>query len=262
MMKVLMLGEVVGIPTVKEIRKSLKKVIETEKIDFVVANADGASDGYGILADTAYQLHNAGVDVITGGDYIFNKKDIKEFLGKFPRILRPYNLPKETVGRGFMLVQLENGKKIGVMNVLGRTGFQKIFANDPFYVIDGAIEKMRESTNIIIVDFHGGTTSEIQAMHWYLRGKVSLVAGTHLRVLTTDCRIIGDHTGVVSGLGYCGGYYSVGGLSFETEIKKIRSGQFMYSKVASENIILQGIIAEIDEETGKTLRIDLYEKNL
>lgn len=262
MIRVLILGEVVGIPTVKEIKKNLKKIIQEEKIDFTIANCDGASDGYGILADTAYQLHNAGIDVLTGGDYIFNKKDIKEFLGKFPRILRPYNLPKETVGRGFMIVQLENGKKIGVMNLLGRTNFSKIFANDPFYVIDSAIEKIKESTNVIVVDFHGGTTSEVQAMQWYLKGKVSTVFGSHLRVLTTDNRVIGDYTGVVTGIGYCGGYYSVGGLSTETEIKKIRSGQFIYSKVASENIVLQGVIAEIDEESGKTLNISLFEKKL
>ena len=205
MIRILVLGEIIGISTTKEIKKHLRKIIQDEKIDFTTANVDGASDGYGVLADTAYHLHNSGIDVLTGGDFIFNKKDIKEFLGKFPRILRPYNLPKETVGRGFMVTQLESGKKIGIINLLGRTNFQKIFANDPFYVIESAIEKMKESTNIILVDFHGGTTSEIQAMHWYLKGKVSLVLGTHLRVLTTDRRIIGDHTGVITGTGY-GGY--------------------------------------------------------
>jgi len=262
MLKVLILGEIIGLPTVKEIRRNIKKVLEDEKIDFTIGNVDGASDGYGILADTAYHLHASGIDILTGGDYIFNKKDIKDFLGKFPRILRPYNLPKETVGRGFMVTQMENGKKIGVMNLLGRTNFQKIFANDPFYVIDSAIEKIKESTNIIVVDFHGGMTSEVQAMQWYLKGKVSLVVGSHLRVLTTDNRIIGDHTGVITGIGYCGGYYSVGGLSAETEIKKIRSGQFIYSKVSTDNIVLQGIIAEIDEESGKTMSINLFEKKL
>jgi 2',3'-cyclic-nucleotide 2'-phosphodiesterase len=260
--RILFLGEIVGIPTVKELRKNLKKIITDNNIDLVIANADGASDGYGLLADTAYQIHSSGVDIITSGDFIFNKKDIKDFLAKANFILRAYNLPKDSAGRGYLIYNAKNDSKIAVVNLLGRTNFNKIFPNDPFALIDIVLEKLHDITPNIIVDFHGGTTSEIQAMQWHLAGDVSLVAGSHLRVLTTDNRIIKEKTAVITGLGFCGGLNSIGGLSPETEIKKIKSGQFAYSKIANENIIFQGILTEIDETNGKSLSINLFQHKI
>jgi len=262
MIKILFIGEIIGIPSVKAIKRNLKKIITENKIDVCIANADGASDGYGLLADTAYQLNNAGIDVITSGDYIFNKKDIKEFLSKSGFILRPYNLPKDTPGRGYLFYQMQNGTQLAIISLLGRTNFNKIFPNDPFFTVDKLLEKVKEVTNNIVVDFHGGTTSEIQSMQWYLAGKVSFVAGTHLRVLTSDNRIIEDGTAVITGTGFCGGHYSVSGLSPETEIKKIKTGQFVYSKVSDEKITIQGTIVEIDETTGKATSIELFNKLL
>jgi metallophosphoesterase (TIGR00282 family) len=228
----------------------------------VIANADGASDGYGLLADTAYQIHTSGVDVITSGDFIFNKKDIKEFLSKANFILRAFNLPKDSAGRGYLVYNLSNDVKIAVVNILGRTNFNKIFPNDPFSLIDIVLEKLKEITPNVIVDFHGGTTSEIQAMQWHLAGRVSLMVGSHLRVMTTDNRIINDKTAVITSLGFCGGQNSIGGLAPETEIKKIKSGQFAYSKIANENIVLQGIMTEIDEKTGIASSINLYNEKI
>ena len=262
MIKILFLGEIVGIPTVKEIRKNLKDIKTENNIDFIIANADGASDGYGLLSDTVFQLHNAGIDVLTSGDLIFNKKDIKETLAKVGFLLRPYNLPSTVVGKWYSIYKIKENISIGVINILGRINFNKIFANDPFYSVDKAISKIKESTNLIVVDFHGGTTSEIQCMHWYLAGKASLIIGTNLKVLTADNRIIQEYSGVITGAGFCGGKLSVFGLSPETEIKKIRSGQFLYSKMVNENIQLQGIIAEIDENSGRAVSINLFQKDL
>jgi 2',3'-cyclic-nucleotide 2'-phosphodiesterase len=262
MIKILFLGEVIGIPTVKELRRTLKKLVAEYEADFVIANADGASDGYGLLSDTAYQLHNAGVNVLTSGDFIFNKKDIKEFLSKSNFILRPFNLPKDTAGRGYLYTKVKDDVTIGVINILGRTNFNKIFASDPFHNIDKLLDKIKEYTNLIIVDFHGGTTSEIQAMFWYLNGKVSFVAGTHQKVLTADARIIDGGTAVITGSGYCGAYMSVSGLSPETEIKKIKTGQFTYSKIAIDDFCIQGSIVELDEKTGKAISINLLNKKI
>ncbi|HOJ63241.1 MAG TPA: TIGR00282 family metallophosphoesterase [Spirochaetota bacterium] len=262
MIKILFLGEIIGIPTVKEIRKKLKDIKRENNIDFVIANADGASDGYGLLSDTVFQLHNAGIDVLTSGDMIFNKKDIKETLSKVGFLLRPYNLPSSLPGRGYSIYKIKEDIHIAVLNLLGRINFNKIFANDPFFSVDRALEKIKETTNIIIVDFHGGTTSEIQCMHWHLENKASLVIGTNLRVLTSDNRILNQYTGVITGAGFCGGKISIFGLSPETEIKKIKTGQFLYSKIVSENIQLQGVIAEIEEDTGKAVSIELFKKDL
>ena len=157
---------------------------------------------------------------------------------------------------------MQNGTQLAIISLLGRTNFNKIFPNDPFFTVDKLLEKVKEVTNNIVVDFHGGTTSEIQSMQWYLAGKVSFVAGTHLRVLTSDNRIIEDGTAVITGTGFCGGHYSVSGLSPETEIKKIKTGQFVYSKVSDEKITIQGTIVEIDETTGKATSIELFNKLL
>jgi 2',3'-cyclic-nucleotide 2'-phosphodiesterase len=261
MIRVLFLGEVIGLPTSKQIYTSLKKVLKEEKIDFTIANGDGASDGYGILKNTAYQLHNAGINVVTSGDYVFNKKDVKELM-KAPFFIRPYNLPGSLGGKGYILSDTKESHRIAVINILGRTNFNKIFASDPFYSVSKAIEKIQESVRTIIVDFHGGATSEIQAMHWYLAGRVSLVVGSHLRVLTSDNRIINDRTAVVTGVGFCGGKQSINGLLPEIEINKLRFGQFYYSKVVTETICLQGVIAEVDENTGDALSIELFNRKI
>lgn len=262
MIKILFLGEIIGIPVVKEIKKRLKEIKKENNIDFIIANGDGASDGYGLLSDTLFQLHNSGIDVVTSGDMVFNKKDIKETISKVGFLLRPYNLSTNFPGKGYSIYKIKENINIGVLNLLGRINFNKIFANDPFYSADKAIAKIKENTNIIIVDFHGGTTSEIQAMQWYLESKVSLVVGTNLKVLTADNRILNDYTGVITGAGFCGGKFSVFGLSPETEIKKIKTGQFLYSKIVTENLQLQGVIVEIDESSGKTISIALFKKEL
>ena len=137
----------------------------------------------------------------------------------------------------------------------------KIYAMDPFYSVLNALEKVSEETNNIIVDFHGGATSEIQSMHWHLAGKVTAVIGTHLKVLTSDNRILQDKTAVITGSGYCGGLFSICGLSSQIEINKIKYGQFFYSKVEHEKIILQGVIMDIDEVKGEAKKIELFQEN-
>lgn len=262
MIKILFLGEIIGLPTLKKIKKNLKPILSELKIDFTIANCDGASDGYGVLKSTAIQLLKAGINVLTSGDFIYNKKDIKEFLNHSYNVLRPYNLPLHSPGKGYTVFQLNDEVKIGVLNILGRSNFHKVFAENPFYYVDKAIQSINKKTDIIIVDFHGGTTSEIQAMHWYLAKKVSAVIGTHLRVLTSDNRIIEDRTGIITGSGYCGAKYSVFGFEPNIEIVKFKTGEFRYSRVESSKITLQGVVLEVDETSGKTLSIDRFEREL
>ena len=260
MIKLLFLGEVIGIPTLKKIEKQLIEIKRSLNIDVIVANADGISDGYGILRDSAIRLNRSGVDIITCGDYVFNKKDVKALLG-LPFLLKPNNLSNAHGGKGLKVIEI-SGVKIGVINVLGRVNFNKIFSANPFRSIDRAFDIIKDKADIIVVDFHGGATSEIQAMQWYLAGKVSLVVGSHLRVITSDYRILKDKTAVISGVGFCGGYDSVGGLYPDVEIKKIKYGQFSYSKIATEDVVLQGVLTEIDESSGKASSIDLFNYEL
>ena len=259
MIKVLFLGEIVGIPTINLIKKSLKELISRNNIDLTIANGDGASDGYGILKNSAYQLNKSGIDIITSGDYVYNKKDAKEMLS-LNFFLKPYNLPQFFGGSGYSIFRVKD-VEVGIINILGRIHFNKIFASCPFYSVNKAIEKLKEKTKIIIVDFHGGATSEVQAMHWHLAGRASLVAGSHLRVLTTDNRIIGNKTAVITGAGFCGAKHSVGGLEPYIEINKFRTGQYFYSKISKENILFQGVIAEIDEQSGDAKKIEVLNEH-
>lgn len=261
MFKVLFLGDIIGLETVRLLKKNLTKIKEENNIDFVIANANGASDGFGLLPETAYRIKSAGVDIITSGDFVFNKKDIKDALNSTPFLLRPFNLPTKYPGRGIFAAKINDDLSVGVINLLGRINFGKIFAQDQYSAVDIAIEKLKQRCKIIIIDFHGGATSEIQSMYWYVSGKVSAVVGTHLKVLTTDNRVI-DGTAVLTGAGFCGGRPSIMGLSADIEVDKIKSGQFIYSKVVRENITLNGAIITIDENTGLSSDIQIFTRQI
>lgn len=262
MIKILFMGEIVGIPTVKIIRKKLKAIVKKHNIDFVIANADGASDGYGVLAETAKDLLDSGIDVLTSGDLVFNKKNIKDFIIDNHNMLRPLNLSDKSPGKGFEVFHTRSGVKVGVLNLLGRTNFNKMFANDPYKAAENAVSRMKQETDVIIVDFHGGTTSEIQSMQWFLSGTVTGVLGTNLRVLTADNRVIDDYTAVITGTGVCGGFCSIGGFSPDIEIKKMITGRFFYSKIEKENINIQGAVIEVSEDDGRALSIDIISEAL
>lgn len=261
MIKVVVLGEIVGLPVVKALRKKAQSIKEFYDADLMIGNADGASDGYGILAETVLELMDMGFDYLTSGDLVFNKRNVKDALYG-ANIIRPYNLPLGTPGKGYTIHTLANGNKIAIMSLLGRNGFTKIFATDPYIVDDMITNKILKITPNVIVDFHGGTTSEIQSIHWLLSGISSVVVGTHPRVLTADARIIEEHTAVITGNGCCAGKFSIGGLSADVEALKIKSGRFAYSKIDKEEVMIQGVCITIDDNTGKAMNIETINKPL
>lgn len=261
-MKVLFLGEVVGIPIVRALKKKIRMIKSYYEADFIFCNADGASDGYGILAETASELLNSGFDCLTSGDLIYNKRNIKDFIG-YNALLRPYNLPPSSPGRGYKIFTLSSGKKLVIVSLLGRNNFNKIFAGDPYHIEETLLSHLaKDNISSIVIDFHGGTTSEIQSLQWLLAGKVSAVLGTHARVLTADSRILNSHTAVITGLGICGSSYSIAGFAPDVEILKIKSGRFSYSKIDKDNIVIQGVLLDIDETTGKARSIVSINKAL
>ncbi len=261
-MKVVFLGEIVGLPVVRALKKKVKLIKSYYQADFIFCNADGASDGYGILAETASELINAGFDCLTGGDLIYNKRNIKDFIN-YSSLLRPYNLPPTSPGRGYKIFTLSSGKKMAVVSLLGRNNFNKIFAGDPYHIEETLLNYLaKDNISSIIVDFHGGTTSEIQSLQWLLAGKVSAVLGTHARVLTADSRILNSHTAIITGMGICGSPYSIAGFAPEIEIQKIKTGRFSYSKIEKENIAIQGVLLDIDEDSGISKSIEPINKAL
>src|SRR4030042_2865548 len=187
-MRILFIGDIVGKPGRQAVDEILEKLISDSKIDFTIANGENAAGGMGSTPSIAIDILNEGVDVLTSGNHIWAKKEIIPFLNEERRLLRPANYPTQVPGRGSGVFSLNNGKKVGVLNLEGRVFMKHL--DWPFRVGEKEIEILRQQTNIIIVDFHAEATSEKMAMGWFLNGKVSAVLGTHTHVQTSDERIL------------------------------------------------------------------------
>jgi 2',3'-cyclic-nucleotide 2'-phosphodiesterase len=244
--RVLFIGEIVGkcgVFCVKQLLPDLKKEMG---IDFVVANGDGATGGFGIGKNHAIYLRRLGVDAITSGECIYYKRDIVEHIARAPYLLRPANYPYGNPGRGYTIFETPRGK-IGVISLLGMAGFDRTHLGNPFFSVLTLIEKIKEQTKTILIDFHAATTSEKYTMFYHLAGKVSAVIGTHARALTADAKLFSG-TAVLCDAGRTGNSMSVGGLDSEIEIRKFVTQIHEYSQVKCEHLELQGAVVEINED--------------
>lgn len=251
-LRVLALGDIIGDPGRRAILTELKILINKNKIDFVIVNGENAAGGFGINKYIAAKLLESGVDVITSGNHIWRQKDIYDFLEKENRILRPANYPKGALGLGAELYHKDN-VKIGVINILGRIFMEAI--DCPFAVVEKAVEKLNKKTPIIIVDFHAEATSEKMAMGWFLDGKASMVYGTHTHVQTADERILEKGTAYITDIGMVGPWDSVIGMEKTKIINKFLSALPEKYEVATDNVHIEGIIVDINIETGKAEKI-------
>jgi len=246
-LRVLFIGEIVGkcgVFCVKHLLPEMKKELA---IDFVVANGDGATGGFGIGKNHAVYLRRLGVDVITGGECIYYKRDIVDHIVRAPYLLRAANYPYGNPGRGFMVYDTPRGK-IGVISLLGMAGFDRTHLGNPFFCAKSLIEKVNEQTPLVLIDFHAATTSEKYTMFHHLAGSVSAVVGTHAKALTADARIMAGKTAVICDAGRTGNSFSVGGLDSEIEIRKYLTQIHEYSQVKCEHLELQGVLIEIGED--------------
>ncbi len=211
--RLLFLGDVVGEPGRKAVSVLLPLLKEELKLDFIVVNGENSAGGRGITPKIAISLMRAGAAVVTSGDHIWDQREIVPYLGDEPRMLRPLNYPAGTPGNGFVV--LESKKcKVAVVNLQGRT-FMNQQLDNPFPAILACVEKLREETPVIFVDFHAEATSEKVAMGWHLDGKVSAVVGTHTHVPTADERVLPKGTAFQSDAGMCGPMDSVIGSQIE-----------------------------------------------
>jgi metallophosphoesterase (TIGR00282 family) len=251
--KILFLGDVVGEPGRVAACRTAELYLERGDADFIVVNGENAAAGRGITPKLAIDLMRSGVAVITTGDHIWDQKEIYSFLTTEPRLLRPINYPAGTPGGGSIVLDTAHGP-IAVMNVQCRT-FMKNPLENPFLAASAEIERLRQETQVIIVDVHGETTSEKIAMGRHLDGKVSLVVGTHTHVQTADERIFPGGTGFLCDAGMCGPENSILGRDCDAVV-----GQFLTSMpakfpVARGPIMACGVLVEVDPETGKTKAI-------
>ena len=252
-MRILFIGDIVGRPGRQAIHRVLEKVIADYGVEFTIANGENAAGGMGITPAIATEILDEGVNVLTSGNHIWAKKEIISFLNEEPRILRPANYPVHVPGRGMGIFELNNGQKVGVLNLEGRVLMKSL--DCPFRVGEREVEVLRKQTNIIIVDFHAEATSEKMAMGWFLNGKTSAVLGTHTHVQTSDERILDEGTAYITDVGMTGPLASVIGIRKEVALERLLTQIPWKFDVATEEIELQGVVVEVDSETGKSRNI-------
>src|SRR5881227_921371 len=258
MLTVLFLGDIVGEPGRNAVIGRLPQLKEKQALDFIIVNGENAAGGRGITGKITIELLRAGVSVVTTGDHIWDQKDIIKFLDLEPRLLRPLNYPDGAPGGGSIVLETAKGK-IGVVNVQGRTFMQPILEN-PFRAVEATVMKMREETTNIIVDAHGETTSEKTALGRFLDGKVSAVIGTHTHVQTADEQIFPGGTAFLCDAGMCGPVNSILGRAIDPIMNRFLCNLPTAFPVAGGEVRLRGALIEIDEATGRAVRIvRLYE---
>ncbi len=258
--RVLAVGDVVGKPGRTACQAVIPRLRREQKIDFVIANGENLAGGSGITEATAGDLFHAGVDVITSGDHVFKKKETLELLSRHERILRPANYPKAVSGQGSVVVRLENGLQIGVMNLIGRVFLKTV--DCPFETAFRLTEEIRRKTPVMFVDMHAEATSEKVAMGWYLDGKASGVFGTHTHIQTADECILPQGTGYITDLGMCGPYRSVIGRDVEQAVQALLLQIPQHLEVAKEDIRFCGILFDVDAGTGKTLGVQRIQEKV
>jgi len=253
MLTILFLGDIVGEPGRTAVIARLPKLKEKYGLDFIIVNGENAAGGRGITGKITIDLLRAGVSVITTGDHVWDQKEILGFIDTEPRLLRPVNYPDGAPGGGSIVLETTKGK-IGVINVQARTFMQPILEN-PFRSIDAAVAKMRSETTNIIVDVHGETTSEKIALGRFLDGKVSAVIGTHTHVQTADEQIFPGGTAFLCDAGMCGPVNSILGRAINPIMNRFISNLPASFPVAGGEVRLHGALIEINESTGRAMRI-------
>ena len=259
-MKVLFIGDIVGKGGRRAVRELLPSLREREGVEFVIANAENAAGGIGVTSEKAKELLEMGIDVLTSGNHIWKKKEILSYIEREPRLLRPANYPSGAPGRGSGVFRARNGIKVGVLNLEGRVFMKALEC--PFRTAEEHIDYLKKESPILVVDFHAEATSEKMAMGWFLDGEVSAVIGTHTHVQTADERILPAGTAYITDAGMTGPINSVIGIKKELAIERFLTLLPNRFEPAKGEIELQGVIVEIDEESGLALNIKRIRERL
>ncbi len=252
-MKILFIGDVFGRPGRDLVRHGLDALVADTGAEFVVANVENAAGGFGITREVGETIAGYGVDVMTSGNHVWDKKEALDYIGAEPRMLRPANYPAGVPGRGTFVARTAAGRPVGVINIQGRVFMLAI--DDPFAVVLEEIETVRQQTRIVIVDFHAEATSEKIAMGWHLDGKVTAVVGTHTHVQTADERILPAGTAYITDVGMTGPYDSIIGTEKAAALARFRMGLPARFEPATGDPKLHAVVVTADEATGKATDI-------
>ncbi len=253
-MKILFIGDTVGKAGRAIVHQYLKQLQEEYQADLTILNCENAAAGFGVTPKIADEFFDWGIDVLTSGNHIWDKKEIMPYLDQNRRILRPANYPPDNPGTGMAILKAKSGEEMAVLNLQGRVFMPP--TDDPFRVADAELAKLPKHIKVIFVDMHGEATSEKVAMGWYLDGRVSAVVGTHTHVPTADETILPGGTAFITDAGMAGPFYSVIGVVKEDVIRRFLTSIPNKFESASQDARLNGVFVDVDSETGKARRIE------
>jgi metallophosphoesterase (TIGR00282 family) len=248
-MRVLFVGDIVGSPGRQIVRDRLADIVSQRQIDLVIANGENAASGFGITPRLAEELLKMGIDVLTGGNHSWDRKEILDYMPHEPRLLRPANFPEGNPGGGMYLGMAKNGAKYAVLNLQGRVFMASI--DDPFRKADCELAKIPADAAFVLVDMHAETTSEKVAMGWYLDGRVSAVIGTHTHVATADEHVLPQGTAYITDVGMTGPHGGVIGMDREGIVRKFLDGLPARFEVASGDVQMNCVLVETDDDGSR-----------
>jgi len=255
-MRILFIGDIFASAGRKMVAEHLQRIVSEENIDLSVANAENSAGGFGVTPMVAQELFSYGIDVLTSGNHIWDKKEIYEYLPCEPRLLRPANYPDALPGSGVFLARARNGRLCAVLNLQGRTHMPA--TECPFRKADALLAALDSEVKVKLVDFHAEMTSEKMAIAWYLDGRVTAVIGTHTHVPTADARILPKGTAYQTDAGMTGPYASVIGVEKETIIRRFLTAVPIRMEAAKHGPELHAVIVEADDDTGTAISIQPY----
>ena len=251
-MKILFIGDIFAAPGRRIVADHLQDIVESNRIDLTIANAENAAGGFGLTPAIAEELFGLGLDVLTSGNHVWDKREIYDYLRRQPRLLRPANYP-DAPGQGSIVWRARNGVDCAVLNLQGRTYMAP--TDCPFRKADQILGALDPAIKVRFVDFHAEATSEKIALGWYLDGRVSAVIGTHTHVPTADTRILPGGAAYQTDCGMTGPYHSVIGVQTDIVIQRFLTGLPVRMEAARQHAEMHAVIVEIDETTGKARAI-------
>ena len=258
-MKILFLGDVVGISGCSKVLNNLGSEVEKRKIDFVIVNGENSAvPGVGLTEQICKDFFNCGVNVITTGNHVWDQKEIMSYIDKENRLLRPHNLFEPSPGKGFEIYKTQTNINVGVLNLMGNVFMKK--CEDVFETSKKFLKEhlLGEDYDLLIVDFHGEITSEKNAIGHFFDGKATLVVGTHTHIPTNDARILKNGTAYQTDAGMCGDYDSVIGMNKENSINRFLKENSIKHFPAIGDATLSGVIVDCDLKTGLSKKIESY----
>ncbi|MBD3386159.1 TIGR00282 family metallophosphoesterase [candidate division KSB1 bacterium] len=250
---ILYIADIIGKPGLDVIRMFLPSLLKSHSVDLCIANGENGHNGIGLNESVARHYFDAGIDIITGGNHIWRHASYREYLDTSDRVLRPLNYPDSAPGKGYLIHKTSRDIPVGVINLQGRTFMYTI--DCPFRTVETVIDRLKFTTKIIIIDFHAEATAEKAALGWFLDGKVSAVIGSHTHVQTADERILPYGTAFITDAGMTGPHDSVIGMDIDTSIKRFITQIPEKYRMAFANNRLNGVVLQIDPDSGRTSSI-------